>query len=62
MEKLKEYKYIILITLVVLGFAFYWFQFRPTSIRKECAKNSQSTYGQILDGKYEDCLRNNGLK
>lgn len=39
MEKIKEYKYIILIILVILGFIFYWFQLRPLQIRKGCIKN-----------------------
>lgn len=37
MEKLKQYKYIILILLVVLGLAFYWYEWRLMQIKKECA-------------------------
>jgi len=29
MQKLKEYKYIILIGIVILGGAFYWYEYRP---------------------------------
>lgn len=36
MEKIKEYKYIILILLAVLGLAFYWYEYRPSQIKKEC--------------------------
>ncbi len=36
MEKLKEYKYIILIGLIVLGIAFYWYALRPSQLKKEC--------------------------
>lgn len=37
MEKIKQYKYIILIVLIILGFAFYWFEWRPAQIKKLCA-------------------------
>lgn len=38
MKKLKEYKYIMLIGLVILGFVFYWFQIRPAQARRTCIK------------------------
>ena len=37
MEKIKQYKYIILITLAILEFAFFWFQVRPLTIKKSCS-------------------------
>ncbi len=37
MEKIKQYKYIIIIVLVILGFSFYWFQIRPVVIKKNCS-------------------------
>ena len=37
MENLKQYKYIILIALIILGVSFYWFQYRPSQIRKGCS-------------------------
>lgn len=36
MDKLKQYKYIILIQLIILGFAFYYFSLRPSIARKDC--------------------------
>lgn len=36
MEKLKEYKYIIIIMLLILGLGFYWYELRPGQIKKEC--------------------------
>ena len=36
MQKLKEYKEIIIIVLVLIVGAFYWFQLRPIQIRKKC--------------------------
>ena len=47
MEKLKEYKYIILIFLVVIGVVFYWFEWRPKEIKKECLKNQLDYEGKL---------------
>ncbi len=38
MEKIKEYKGIIIIVLIVILGAFYWFQLRPTNIKKSCSQ------------------------
>lgn len=38
MEKIKEYKFIIIIGLVFLGLLFYWFQIRPINIKKNCSQ------------------------
>lgn len=43
MEKLKEYKALIIIGLIILGGAFYWFQLRPVQIKKECYQKHLST-------------------
>lgn len=51
MEKIKEYKGIIIIILILISIAFYWYSIRPTSIRKECGKSFS----------YEDCLHSYGL-
>lgn len=42
MEKLKEYKYLILILLIILGFSFYWFEWRPYRISKNCSNTPAS--------------------
>lgn len=36
MHKFKEYKYIVLIALIILGFIFYWYSYRPYYINKLC--------------------------
>jgi len=73
MEKLKEYKYIIIICLIIIGGVFYWFQFRPSQIKKDCAKWSKGeSYDHMGGGqfelnddtydiKYKQCLREKGL-
>lgn len=69
MDKIKEYKYIILIILLILGFAFYWFELRPTQIRKECFESTRGNPLLEYEGKeelqksyYLDCLMGKGLK
>jgi len=74
MEKIKQYKYIILIILVILGFAFYWFQLRPTQIRSKCwdtvekIKNGEIKSDNYLDkffptdNLYTNCLKEKGLE
>jgi hypothetical protein len=34
---LREYGYPILATILIVGFAFYWFQVRPSIIRHSCS-------------------------
>ena len=52
MEKLRQYKYIILITLLALGFAFYWYEYRPAKARMECSDNAR----QIMNTVYPDII------
>jgi hypothetical protein len=62
-----------LVILVILGFAFYWFQWRPAQIRKECASsfyvvNPNNPYAsdyeqiQLYNANYINCLNAHGLK
>ena len=76
MKKLKQYKYIILVVLIVSSFIFYWFQLRPAQIRKECYKMTESSvvFNPLLFAKkyagesyfdeiaYKKCLREKGLE
>lgn len=36
----KSYTTIATIVLIVLAFAFYWYELRPTSIRTSCSKDA----------------------
>ncbi len=38
MEKIEEYKFIIVLAPIVLVVAFYWYEWRPSQIKKECYK------------------------
>ena len=68
MKNLEKYKYLILIVLV-LATAFYWYEWRPTQIRKECnlqaieeAKEASSYKTEMYEWSYKLCLRKEGLE
>ncbi|MFA5124748.1 MAG: hypothetical protein WC473_02905 [Patescibacteria group bacterium] len=77
MQKLKQYWIIILLMVIVGGGLFYWFQWRPTQIRKDCSVKVMqiNTNGgldqafeefkqleQDYDNNYKKCLRDNGIE
>ena len=76
MEKLKQYKYIILIILVILGFTFYWYEYRSTKIKERCFADAYldatsrldlSAFGVesrqgLINNYYSNCLMKFGLK
>jgi uncharacterized membrane protein len=59
MQKLKEYKYIILIVLLILGFSFYWYAWRPRQIRNNCKKGIIGI-GLDAEQSYNKCLNERG--
>lgn len=59
MLELKEYKYIILITLLVLAFGFYWYSWRPTKIRKSCLVIAKSLASYVVE--QESKMELNGI-
>lgn len=68
---MKNFKWItvIIITSGLIAFWFYWFQWRPSQIRKECSKYPDKTTKSSLfrssettENEYTDCLHKNGLK
>lgn len=43
-----------MIALIVLGFAFYWFQFRPAQIKEACwGKIEKIKSGEIKSDKFD---------
>lgn len=71
MEKLKQYKYIILV-LAILSFAFYHYSYNPEQIRQTCYNsvisnpfsdidNTKSEDRSFVNYMYQNCLRANGL-
>ncbi len=67
MEKIKQYKYIILLVLVILGLSFYWFQLRPSKIRIDCwtkvkeVLNGKAVSSNEAEGMQNLCERGKGL-
>lgn len=62
----KQYLIITILIVLVLGGAFYWFEYRPSQIRQECIKKAKASQGNVsfretLEGHYSDCLRSKGL-
>jgi hypothetical protein len=47
----------------MIGGIFYWFQWRPTQIRKECAEKNSGFVGVVAYEKnFEQCVNKNGLE
>lgn len=62
MNWLKENKLIVILLIIILGFAFYWYEWRPAQIRKECARKSSQFGGGFLEQQYKSCLVKQGLE
>jgi len=69
----KNYTIIAIITLCLVGVAFYWYEYRPSKIKQQCsaeARFDQRAIGESNDVKrqefinmyYDDCLMRFGLK
>ena len=73
MEKLKQYRLLVLMALVVLGLAFYWYSYRPSQIKIECSSTAhdkavakRNSYDKTFlkddyDTYYKWCLEQKGL-
>ena len=63
MEKLKQYKYIILVILIILGVAFSWFEYRPQRAIKYCYGFASVSKTQAeFDRVFKQCLLEKGFK
>lgn len=67
---MKNHYIILFISVVILvaGFLFYWYEYRPNNIRKECSSEGLSglellanKYQIFNKDRYESCLHRNGL-
>lgn len=66
MEKIKQYRYFVLVIIVLLGFSFYWFQIRPAQIIKNCLKNNPQAFDNSWDTsgqafRLENLIKNNEI-
>ena len=66
--KLNDWKFIILLVLVIVG-AFYWYEYRPAHVYKECTKKEINLFQDksYLDEKalnffYSICVKGRGIK
>ncbi len=65
---MKKEKIIITSVIVLLFIGlFYWYEYRPSKIRKECITKAETHTGNMLpsktvvDANYSNCLKSNGL-
>jgi hypothetical protein len=60
----KQYIGIIILAVMILGFVFYWHEYRPSQIKKECFIEAQSYeihWELDFESSYKNCLRKRGL-
>ncbi len=67
----NKFLLIIIFIIIIIAGAFYWFEYRPSEIRKECVKkltelndNNTNLTGDWTDLEffYKSCIRARGLK
>ena len=62
---------IVFITIIILTGLFYWYEYRPSEIKKDCHNIASASIGKgieafsfgqnLYEGRYQKCLRENGL-
>lgn len=71
-RKIKKYWWVIILILLI-GSAFYWFQWRPSQIKQRCYAEAEfdkradlelddTKRQEFINAYYEDCLMRFGLK
>jgi len=69
----KQYIGIIILAVIILGFLFYWYEYRPTKIKERCSAEAHFDISAVLEpdynkrqefinNYYNDCLMRFGLK
>jgi hypothetical protein len=60
---------LILVILTIIGGAFYWYEYRPSAIRRECneyadlrSRNGDFNNRERYEFRYNFCLSQKGLK
>ena len=62
MKKIKEYKGIIIIVLIIVLIGFYWFGIRPNQIRKKCYSEHLSTIPDLSFENFLKRIKSNSLE
>lgn len=57
----KNILFIVGVFVVILGFCFYWFEYRPGAIKKQCWKIAPSTIEGNTEKNYKACLIDHGI-
>ena len=55
----------VLAALLIVAGAFYWYEYRPSQIRKSCERSARVTesWGDVnYETAYQGCLRYKGLE
>lgn len=56
MEKIKQYKFAILIILIILGFLFYWYEWRPRQIKNKCNDEAKTQAQELYNQEHSSNL------
>ncbi len=56
---MKKYSYSIIVVILILSGLFYWFEWRPRSIKKDCSFVAKEQANAILINKYEIIIKKN---
>jgi hypothetical protein len=68
----KQYFGIIMLGLLILGGAFYWYEYKPSKIKQQCSAEARfdqrailepndSKRQEVINMYYEDCLMRFGI-
>lgn len=70
MDSLKKHWAVIILIMIILGFSFYWFEWRPTGIREHCGisaleratgEDGQKYTKERYENFYARCINEKGL-
>jgi len=68
MSTIKKHKNLVILALVIIGLAFYWYEWRPVQIKKECWAKTKEAIEQSSNKSASDvetflnvCLTSRGI-
>ena len=60
MSKIQTWTIIIFVVIILVA-SFYWFEWRPSQIRKECALIVNTNFPTPINEQYQNCIELNGI-